>query len=92
MKKELELVKPTYVLMCGRLSARSLQRQTKATDLVGRKANTLAMDLTVFYGFNPGILHFRPEEEIELLCEDIKGIVMRRLQCHRSLSIRQLSL
>lgn len=74
MKKELELVKPTYVLTCGRLSASLFNDKTKATDLVGRKEYFGAMDLTVFYGFNPGILHFRPEEgeKLELIMEDIK--------------------
>nr|WP_321160178.1 DNA polymerase III subunit alpha [Klebsiella quasipneumoniae] len=74
MKKELELVKPTYVLTCGRISSSIFNDKTKSTDLVGRKEYFPAMDLTVFYGFNPGILHFRPEEgeKLELIMEDIK--------------------
>ncbi|HHT4259204.1 TPA: uracil-DNA glycosylase [Klebsiella variicola] len=77
LKKELELVKPTYVLTCGRLAASIFNDKTKATDLVGRKEYVPATDTTVFYGFNPGILHFRPEEgeKLELIMEDIKEVL-----------------
>ena len=74
MRKEIDLVRPTYILTCGRISASLFNDKTKATDLVGRKEYFSGLDATVFYGFNPGILHFRPEEgeKLELIMEDIK--------------------
>ncbi|HCM9490792.1 PHP domain-containing protein [Enterobacter hormaechei] len=62
MREEINLVRPTYVLTCGSRATSLFNNKSKPSDLVGRKEYLPELDVTVFYGFNPNILYFRPEE------------------------------
>lgn len=62
MREEINLVRPTYVLTCGSRATSLFNNKSKPSDLVGRKEYLPDLDVTVFYGFNPNILYFRPEE------------------------------
>lgn len=67
MKSEIELAQPTYILAAGSLAAGLFNNKSKPSDLIGRKEYIADMDATVFYGFNPNILYFRPEEDEKLI-------------------------
>ncbi|EOT8865912.1 DNA polymerase III subunit alpha [Escherichia coli] len=73
MREEINLVRPTYVLTCGSRATSLFNNKSKPSDLVGRKEYLLELDATVFYGFNPNILYFRPEEgeRLEAILTDI---------------------
>lgn len=62
VREEINLVRPTYVLTCGSRATSLFNNKSKPSDLVGRKEYLPELDVTVFYGFNPNILYFRPEE------------------------------
>lgn len=62
MREDINLVRPTYVLTCGSRATSLFNNKSKPSDLVGRKEYLPDLDVTVFYGFNPNILYFRPEE------------------------------
>ncbi|MFL7226844.1 DNA polymerase III subunit alpha [Escherichia coli] len=73
MREEINLVRPTYVLTCGSRATSLFNNKSKPSDLVGRKEYLPELDATVFYGFNPNILYFRPEEgeRLEAILTDI---------------------
>lgn len=77
IKAEVALVQPTYILTCGAKSTSLFNNKSKPSDLVGRKEYLPELDVTVFYGFNPNILHFRPEEgeKLELILADVAEAV-----------------
>lgn len=62
INKEIDIVKPTYILAAGSLACSLFNNDKKASDLVGQKEYLKHLDATVFYAFNPSILYFRPEE------------------------------
>ncbi|EEY5930963.1 DNA polymerase III subunit alpha [Escherichia coli] len=66
MREEINLVRPTYILTCGSRSTALFNNKSKPSDLIGRKEYFPELDATVFYGFNPNILYFRPEEGVRL--------------------------
>lgn len=76
-KKELEIVRPTYVLACGRMASGLFNDKDKPSDLVGRKEYIASLDVTVFHAFNPGILYFRPEEadSLDAILADIGEVL-----------------
>lgn len=73
MREEINLVRPTYILTCGSRSTALFNNKSKPSDLIGRKEYFPELDATVFYGFNPNILYFRPEEgeRLEAILADI---------------------
>ena len=73
MREEVNLVRPTYILTCGSRSTALFNNKSKPSDLIGRKEYFPELDATVFYGFNPNILYFRPEEgeRLEAILADI---------------------
>lgn len=73
MLEEINLVRPTYVLTCGSRATALFNNKSKPSDLVGSKEYLPALDATIFYGFNPNILYFRPEEgeRMEAILADI---------------------
>ncbi|EFH8872736.1 DNA polymerase III subunit alpha [Escherichia coli] len=73
MREEINLVRPTYVLTCGSRATSLFNNKSKPSDLVGRKEYLPELDATVFYGFTPNILYFRPEEgeRLEAILTDI---------------------
>ena len=73
MREEINLVRPTYVLTCGSRATSLFNNKNKPSDLVGRKEYLPDLDVTVFYGFNPNILYFRPEEgeRLEAILADV---------------------
>lgn len=77
IKAEVALVRPTYILTCGAKSTSLFNNKSKPSDLVGRKEYLPELDVTVFYGFNPNILHFRPEEgeKLEMILADVAEAV-----------------
>ncbi len=77
IKAEVALVRPTYILTCGAKSTSLFNNKSKPSDLVGRKEYLSELDVTVFYGFNPNILHFRPEEgeKLEQILVDVAEAV-----------------
>lgn len=62
INKEIDIIKPTYILAAGSLACSLFNSDKKASDLVGQKEYLKHLDATVFYAFNPSILYFRPEE------------------------------
>lgn len=66
IRREIKIAEPTYILAAGSLAAGLFNNKSKPSDLVGNKEYFADMDATVFYGFNPGILYFRPEEGARL--------------------------
>ncbi|HBD1100365.1 DNA polymerase III subunit alpha [Escherichia coli] len=73
IREEINLVRPTYILTCGSRSTALFNNKSKPSDLIGRKEYFPELDATVFYGFNPNILYFRPEEgeRLEAILADI---------------------
>lgn len=77
MREEINLVRPTYILTCGSRSTALFNNKSKPSDLIGRKEYFPELDATVFYGFNPNILYFRPEEgeRLEAILADISKTI-----------------
>lgn len=79
MRREIEIMNPTYILACGAYASRLFNEKDKMGDLTGRKEYFADKDFTVFHAFTPGVLHFRPEEGEKLdeilkdLCDAIEG-------------------
>lgn len=70
--QELEYAKPTVVLAMGSLAASYFNTsKLKPSELVGRNEYDAAKDCNIVFGFNPGMLHFKPEkkEELEAVCQ-----------------------
>lgn len=78
VREEIKLVRPTYILTCGSMATSLFNNKSKPSDLVGRKEYLSDLDITVFYGFNPNILYFRPEEgeRLEAILADVAEAVM----------------
>lgn len=67
---ELEYTKPTVVIAMGSLAAGYFNTsKLKPSELSGRNEYDSARDCNIIFGFNPGMLHFKPEKKTEL--EDI---------------------
>lgn len=67
INREIDIIKPTYILAAGSLACSLFNNDKKASDLVGQKEYLKHLDATVFYAFNPSILYFRPEEMEKLV-------------------------
>jgi DNA polymerase-3 subunit alpha len=78
IREEIKLVRPTYILTCGSMATSLFNNKSKPSDLAGRKEYLSELDITVFYGFNPNILYFRPEEgeRLEAILADVAEAVM----------------